>query len=108
MPNDLVFNVPSSVDVSALTLILERLVSNEELRRTVGAHARNWADRMVHCQRLCRSIENLLQEFIAVKPLIGLCKRIGRDFSSIGIKGDEVAAQRIALTLRNLFVTTSS
>src|SRR5262249_50310278 len=40
LPDELVFKVPASVDVSSLTDVLERLVADEDLRRDTGTKAR--------------------------------------------------------------------
>jgi hypothetical protein len=104
LPDDMVFKVPASVEVSALKAVLECLVMDEELCRTVGARARDWADRTFTTAAYVDKLEALLNEFIAAKPLLGLCKRFGRELAGLGISADEPAVARIASTMHSLFI----
>ena len=81
LPDDLVFKVPSSVEVQALAEVLERLVSNETLRRETSAKAKEWATKTFSAQAYVTAVESLIAQFIEVKPLLALGERIGRDLA---------------------------
>ena len=48
LPNELVFKIPTPLEVTTLRVTLERLVLDEELRRHTGTKAREWASEIFH------------------------------------------------------------
>ena len=44
---------PTPLEISSLRETLERLVSDEELRRNTGTKARDWASASIHIAGLC-------------------------------------------------------
>jgi glycosyltransferase involved in cell wall biosynthesis len=105
LPDDLVFKVPRSIDVQALAGILERLVSNETLRRETGAKARQWALKTFSAEVYVNSIESLIKRFIEAKPLLALGERLGHQLAALGISADDPAIGRLAEVMHDLFGT---
>ena len=106
LPDDLVFKVPSSVEVQALAEVLERLVSNETLRRETSAKAKEWATKTFSAQAYVTAVESLIAQFIEVKPLLALGERIGRDLAAMDISEDDPIIGRLAETMQDLFGTS--
>ena len=106
LPDDLVFKVPSSVEVQALAEVLERLVSNETLRRETSAKAKEWATKAFSAQAYVTAVESLIAQFIEVKPLLALGERIGRDLAAMDISEDDPIIGRLAETMQDLFGTS--
>jgi hypothetical protein len=73
-------------------------------RPIVVADAGFYADLPDDMTAYVDKLEGLLNEFIAAKPLLGLCKRFGRELAGLGISADEPAVARIASTMHNLFI----
>jgi glycosyltransferase involved in cell wall biosynthesis len=105
LPDDLVFKVPSSVEVQALSEVLERLVSSETLRRETSAKAKEWATKTFSAQAYVTAVESLIAQFIEVKPLLALGERIGRDLAAMEISEDDPVIGRLAETMQDLFGT---
>ena len=96
LPDDLVFKVPSSVEIQPLAEVLERLVSSETLRRETSAKAREWATKTFSAQAYVTAVESLIAQLIEVKPLLALGGRIGRDLAAIDISEDDPVIGRLA------------
>ena len=105
LPGDLVFKVPSSVEVPALKEALERLVSSETLRRETAAKAKEWATRTFSAQAYVMAVESLIGQLIEVKPLLALGERIGRDLAALDISEDDPVIGRLAAAMQDLFGT---
>jgi hypothetical protein len=103
LPNDLVFKVPSSVDGSSLTNVLERLVSDEDLRRETGAKARDWALRTFTAEAYVAILEGLMSQFIDSKPLLRVGQRIGQELASLGVVSGDPAIEQVAKKMNGLF-----
>jgi hypothetical protein len=105
LPDDLVFKVPSSVEVKALAEVLERLVSSETLRRETSAKAKEWATKTFSAQAYVTVVESLVAEFIEVKPLLALAERTGRDLAAMDVSEDDPVIGRLTETMQDLFGT---
>ena len=103
LPDDLVFKVPSSVEMSPLTQVLERLASDENLRRKTGAKAQNWALRTFTTDAYVPVLEDLIHQFIAAKPLLQVGKRVGEQLAALGIEPDDPAVKQLATKMSDLF-----
>jgi len=103
LPNDLVFKVPSSVDGSSLTNVLERLVSDENLRRETGAKARDWALRTFTAEAYVAILEGLMSQFVDSKPLLRVGQRIGQELASLGVVSGDPAIEQVAKKMNGLF-----
>jgi glycosyltransferase involved in cell wall biosynthesis len=103
LPSDLVFKVPSSVDGSSLTNVLERLVSNETLRRETGAKARDWALRRFTAEAYVSILEGLMSQFIDSEPLVRVGQRIGQEFALLGVASSDPAIEQVAKKMKDLF-----
>jgi glycosyltransferase involved in cell wall biosynthesis len=103
LPDDLVFKVPSSVDAGPLTDILERLVSDESLRREIGSKARDWASRRFTAEAYVAILEDLMARFVSVKPLLAVGNRIGQQLAALGMQPDDPAIQRLSKKMNGLF-----
>ncbi len=103
LPNDLVFKVPSSVDGSSLTNVLERLGSDEDLRRETGAKARDWALRTFTAEAYVSILEGLMSQFIDSKPLLQVGQRIGQELASLGVGSGDRAVEQLAKKMNGLF-----
>jgi glycosyltransferase involved in cell wall biosynthesis len=103
LPSNMVFKIPPSIDIPALTQVLERLVSNEELRLEAGARARNWATRTFSVEEYVNALEQLIEEFVRVRPLLAVGKRIGQQLAGIGASGDDPSVDLLAKKMQDLF-----
>jgi glycosyltransferase involved in cell wall biosynthesis len=103
LPDDLVFKVPSSVDVGPLTDVLERLVFDEELRREIGSKARDWASRRFTTEAYVAVLEDLMAQFVNVKSLLAVGNRIGQQLAALGMEPDDPAIQRLSKKMNGLF-----
>jgi len=103
LPDELVFKVPSSVDMLPLGDLLERLVSNEKLRQEIGCKARDWASRTFTTESYVTILEDLMTQFVNSKPLFAVANRIGRQLASLGIGSDDLAIQRLSKKMNDLF-----
>jgi glycosyltransferase involved in cell wall biosynthesis len=103
LPSDLVFKVPSSVDGSSLTNVLERLWSDETLRRETGAKARDWALRRFTAEAYVSILEGLMSQFIDSEPLLRVGQRIGQEFALLGVVSSDPAIERVAKRMNDLF-----
>ena len=75
--SDFVFKIPTPVEISSLRETLERLVSDEELRRNTGTKARDWALQVFTSQAYVSVFEELSEQFLRAKPLLTVSDRIG-------------------------------
>jgi glycosyltransferase involved in cell wall biosynthesis len=105
LPDDLVFKVPSSVEIQSLSQVLERLVSSETLRHETSAKAKEWAAKTFSAEPYVTAVESLIAQLIEVKPLLALGERIGRDLAAIDISEDDPVIGRLAATMQDLFGT---
>ena len=103
LPDDLVFKVPSSVDVASLTDVLQRLVSNEPLRRETGEKARDWARTRFTSENYLSVLESLMSKFIDARPLLAVGKRLGRQMAELGLHSDDPEIQPLAARMSSLF-----
>jgi glycosyltransferase involved in cell wall biosynthesis len=103
LPDEIVFKVPAGVDVPRLTVALETLVNDENLRRSAGAMAKKWAlDRFTGAAYVS-ILEGLLAEFINAKPLLGVGRRVGEQLASLGIEPGGLPIARISSKMAQLF-----
>jgi glycosyltransferase involved in cell wall biosynthesis len=103
LPGDLVFKVPPSVEISALTKVLERLVLDDRLRREAGAKARDWATRTFTTEGYVNVLEELMVQFVRAKPLLAVAERIGQQLAALGVTDDDPAVHRLANKMHELF-----
>ena len=106
LPDELVFKVARSVEVSAVSEVLGRLVSSEPLRREIGNRAREWAVLAFGAEQYVNALEALIADFVAAGPLLGLGHRIGVQLANLGVAADDPAVGRIARTMQDLFPRT--
>jgi len=103
LPEEIVFKVPAGVDLPRLTVVLETLVNDENLRRNAGAMAKKWAlDRFTGAAYVS-TLEGLLAEFINAKPLLGVGRRVGEQLASLGIEPGGLPIARISSKMAQLF-----
>jgi glycosyltransferase involved in cell wall biosynthesis len=103
LPDEIVFKVPAGVDLPRLTVVLETLVNDENLRRNAGAMAKKWAlDRFTGAAYVS-TLEGLLAEFINAKPLLGVGRRVGEQLASLGIEPGGLPIARISSKMAQLF-----
>ena len=103
LPDDLVFKIDGEIVVEELRAVLERLVSDEALRRGVGEAARAWALENLNAVRYAEAVEALAQAQVAGRPLLAVGQRIGGQLSAMGLSGSDPAPARIGATLQKLF-----
>lgn len=103
LPEDCVFKVPPSIELSSLTEVLNRLVSSEYLRRQTGAKARNWAMQRFTIENYVAILEGLIEELIMVKPVLLVGERMGRHLAEIGITEDDPSIDGLVLKMETLF-----
>ena len=103
LPGDLVFKIPAPLEISSLRETLERLVSNEELRRHTGIKARDWALQVFTSRAYVSVFEELSEQFLRAKPLLAVSHRIGQQLATLGVKDDDPAVDRLADRMRGLF-----
>jgi hypothetical protein len=82
---------------------LERLVSDEELRRHTGTEARAWALQVFTSQAYVSVFEELSEQFLRAKPLLTVSERIGQQLAALGVKDDDLAVDRLGDRMRGLF-----
>jgi glycosyltransferase involved in cell wall biosynthesis len=103
LPSDFVFKIPTPLETSSLRETLERLVSDEELRRNTGTKAREWALQVFTSQAYVSVFEELSEQFLQAKPLLMMSDRIGRQLAALGVKDDDPAVDSVAHRMRGLF-----
>jgi glycosyltransferase involved in cell wall biosynthesis len=103
LPDDLVFKIPSSVDILPLTEVLQQLVSDENLRRETGAKARSWALSRFTIGGYVSILEDLMCQFISVKPLLTVGHRIGRELAALGVEPGDPAIEQLTAKMSDLF-----
>ena len=103
LPGDFVFKIPAPLEISSLRETLERLVSNEELRRHTGIKARDWALQVFTSRAYVSVFEELSEQFLRAKPLLTVSDRIGQQLAALGVKDDDPAVDRLADRMRGLF-----
>jgi glycosyltransferase involved in cell wall biosynthesis len=103
LPDDFVFKIPTPVEISSLKATLERLVSDEELRRNTGAKARDWALQVFTSQAYVSVFEELSEQFLHAKPLLAVSDRIGQQLAALGINDGDSAVARLAGRMHGLF-----
>jgi glycosyltransferase involved in cell wall biosynthesis len=103
LPDDLVFKIPSSVDIPSLTDVLERLLDNEPLRRNTGAKAQKWALRRFTTDTYLPILEGLMLEFINAKPMLSVGKHIAHQLARLGIEPGDPAVEQLASKMVDLF-----
>jgi glycosyltransferase involved in cell wall biosynthesis len=107
LPADLVTKIPSSVEVEPLRQALERLVADENLRREIGCKAQAWASRTFTVQAYVAVLEDLMEQFVAVKPFLGVGGRIGRELASLGMRPTDPGISDLAAKMNELFGATA-
>ena len=103
LPGDLVFKIPAPLEISSLRETLERLVSDEELRRRTGIKARDWALQVFTSRAYVSVFEELSEQFLRAKPLLTVSHRIGQQLATLGVKYDDPAVDRLGDRMRGLF-----
>ena len=103
LPDDLVFKIPASIEVQPLTAVLERLVSQEKLRRDVGTKARTWAMRTFTTEAYVNVLEDLIVQFINARPLLAVSEKFGGQLAALGASQDNPSIERIADVMHGLF-----
>jgi len=105
LPDDLVFKVPPSADTGSLTNVLERLVSDEKLRRETGAKAREWALQTFSTNSYVTRLEELVAAFVSARPLLGLGTRIGQQLAALGMEPNDPEIAHLTKKMGGLFGT---
>lgn len=103
LPDDLVFKIDGDIVVDELRSTLERLVSDEALRRKTGKAARAWALETLNAARYAEAVEALAQAQVTSRPLLAVGRRIGGELKAMGLPAEDPAAARIGATLQKLF-----
>ena len=106
LPDDLVFKVPSSVEISRLTEVLERLASDADLRQNTAAKAQNWALRTFTTGAYVPVLEDLICQFIATKPLLQVGKRVGEQLAALDVEPEDPVVTQFATKMSDLFDNT--
>jgi glycosyltransferase involved in cell wall biosynthesis len=103
LPDDLVFKIDGDIAVDELRSTLERLVSDDALRRDTGKAARAWALETLNAARYAEAVETLAQAEVTSRPLLAVGRRIGGELKAMGLPAEDPAAARIGATLQKLF-----
>ncbi|MCA0355933.1 MAG: glycosyltransferase family 4 protein [Proteobacteria bacterium] len=103
LPDDLVFKIDGDIVVDELRSTLERLVSDDALRRKTGKAARAWALETLNAARYAEAVEALAQAQVTSRPLLAVGRRIGGELKAMGLPAEDPAAARIGATLQKLF-----
>ena len=103
LPNELVFKIPTPLEVTTLRVTLERLVLDEELRRHTGTKAREWASEIFTSQAYVSAFEELAEQFFQAKPILMMSDRVGRQLAALGVKDDDPAVDSLAHRMHGLF-----
>lgn len=103
LPDHLVFKIDGEIVVEDLRAVLERLVTDEALRRDTGKAARAWALENLNAARYAEAIEALAQTQVTSRPLLAVGARVGGELRAMGLSDTDPAAARIGATLQTLF-----
>jgi glycosyltransferase involved in cell wall biosynthesis len=103
LPDDCVFKVPASIEISALQDVLNRLVFDEALRLRTGAKAREWAGAAFTTEQYVAVLEKLIDELISTMPLIPVGARMGWHLAELGITSEDPEVAALAKKMQALF-----
>jgi glycosyltransferase involved in cell wall biosynthesis len=107
LPDDVVFKIPGSIDIPVLTEVLEKLASNEKLRRETGVRARDWAGRTFAVESYVEILEPLMEQFVRMKPLLAVGERVAQQLTAIGANGGDPVIDILAKKMQDLFGVTN-
>jgi len=108
LPDDHVLKVPKEVSVGAVRAALERLVSDEPLRRRLGEGAKRWAIEQFDRDHYVGALEALIETFVSVKPYLSASRAISRELVRLGLQSDDPAVGRIGACMQELFAPDSA
>lgn len=103
LPDDLVFKVDGEIVVDEIRAVLERLVTDEALRRQTGVAARAWALENLNAERYAEAVDALAQAQVTSRPLLAVGRRLGGELKAMGLADTDPATARIGATLQRLF-----
>lgn len=105
LPDDLVFKVPADIDVTSLTLQLERLAQDEPLRRRTGAAACLWAQSHFNLQAYVLALEGLMHDTVSAHAVLSVGRRLGQKLQGLGVTAEDPSVERVAGVLGEIFPT---
>ena len=108
LPDDLVFKVDPTSELSFLTSQLTRLVLDPGLRATVGAHAAAWAKSAFSVEAYVARLVPFLEEVARLRPAQSAAAQFGHMLADLGLRPDDPAVERLATTLEALFIKNIS
>ena len=98
LPDDLVFKVDPTSELSSLTSQLTRLALDPALRATVGARAAAWA-------KTAFSVHTYVAR---LTPTLRVAAHFGQIFADLGLQPNDPAVGRVATTLEALFIKNNN
>ena len=104
LPDDLVFKVDPTSELSSLTSQLTRLALDPALRATVGARAAAWAKTEFSVHTYVARLVAFLEEVARVRPTLRVAAHFGQIFSDLGLRPNDPAVERLEATLAGLFI----
>jgi len=105
LPDDLVFKVPADIDVTSLTMQLERLAQDEPLRRRTGAAACLWAQSHFNLQAYVLALEGLMHDTVSAQAVLSVGRHLGQKLRGLGIAAQDPVVERVAAVLGEIFST---
>jgi glycosyltransferase involved in cell wall biosynthesis len=107
LPDDSVFKIRPEHEREDIARHLERLVESPEIGVATGKRAAAYAGRVFTAASYAASIVPFLTEVIEGKPLVDASRQIGRTLGDLGIRPSDPALDKIAGTMRDLFLSRS-
>jgi glycosyltransferase involved in cell wall biosynthesis/SAM-dependent methyltransferase len=104
LPDDLVFKVDPTSELSSLTSQLTRLTLDPALRATVGARAAAWAKTEFSVHTYVARLVPFLEEVARLRPTLRVAAHFGQIFSDLGLRPNDPAVERLEATLEGLFI----
>jgi glycosyltransferase involved in cell wall biosynthesis len=105
LPDDLVFKVDPTRELSSLTSQLTRLALDPALRATVGAQAAAWAKRAFSVEAYVARLVPLLEEVARLRPTLRAAAHFGHLLADLGLGPNDPAAERLATSLAALLMS---
>ncbi len=103
LPDALVCKVPADIPIASLAEKLRGLADDEDLRRTMGAKAREWATATFRSDRYVERLTELMNASVSASAALDVGRTIGAELRSLGVPPTDAAVARIGETLDELF-----
>lgn len=99
LPNNVVFKVGADVAPEAIAAPLERLVEDENLRRSTGRAAAEWAAQTFTVDNYLARLEPILQETEKHLPVLRVGGVLADELTRLGLTRDDPVVRRISAAL---------